>query len=105
MAQIVYWRRELPPLSEQIEGEHEVTAESDRAHAAWSERDRLWAVCHDSLMAHAELRIAAEVARLGGTCAHVIDELIAATRDERTGDFWLRGTFRFVLYTHPPAPA
>lgn len=102
MAKIVYWRRELPPLSEQIEGEHELTAASDRVPDSWAERDALWGRCYDSLMTHARARLVDEIHRLGGSCAHVVDELIASRHDAATGEFWLQGTFRYVLYVHPP---
>ena len=103
MPSIVYWRRELPPLSEQIEGEHEITADSARVHGAWGDRDALWSRCHDDLMSRARARIGDEVTRLGGSCAHVVDEVIAVRRDDGSGDFWLSGTFRYVMYVHPPA--
>lgn len=102
MPPIVYWRRELPPLSEQIEGEHEVTADSERVHGAWGDRAALWGRCYPTLMAAAEARLAAEVARLGGSCAHVVDETVSAKGDDGSGDFWLSGRFRYVLYVHPP---
>ena len=99
---IVYWRRELPPLSEQVEGEHEVTATSARVHASWAERDALWGRCYEDLMTRARERIAQEVVRLGGSCAHVLDEAITSRRDDAAEEMWLTGSFRFVLYTHPP---
>jgi hypothetical protein len=82
MVKILYWRRELPPLSEQIEGEHEVTADSAKVHVSWADRDTLWS--------------------RGGSCAHIVDEAVTARRDEHTGESWLHGRFRFVLYVHPP---
>ncbi|MCE9575096.1 MAG: hypothetical protein K8W52_18235 [Deltaproteobacteria bacterium] len=105
MAQIIYWRRELPPLSEELEGTHEVTAQSERVHHAYANRDELWGRCHVSLMAAARARIEQEVARLHGSCAHVVDESISSKSDDGTGDFWLVGTFTFVLYRHPPQAA
>lgn len=101
MTQVVYWRRELPPLSEQVEGEHELTATSDRIADDWAARDALWGRCYDSLMAHARTRLTAEVQRQGGSCAHVVDEVIASRHDQATGEFWLHGTFRYLLYRHP----
>ena len=102
MVKILYWRRELPPLSEQIEGEHEVTADSAKVHVSWADRDTLWSRCHDDLMVQARARITQEVVRLGGSCAHIVDETVTARRDEHTGESWLHGRFRFVLYVHPP---
>jgi hypothetical protein len=98
---IIYWRRDLPPLSEKVEGEHEVTATSNRVHASWSERAQLWGRCYDNLMTHASERITQEVVRLGGSCAHVTDEAVTSHQDDATGEFWLSGTFRFVMYVHP----
>lgn len=102
MSKVIYWRRELPPLSECVEGEHEVTATSDRVQLDWANRDALWGRCHDSLMASARARITQEVERLHGSCAHVLDESISSRRDEATLEFWLEGRFTFVLYVHPP---
>lgn len=101
MAKIVYWRRELPPMSEQLEGEHEITATSDRVRTTWSEREVSWARCHDSLAAHAQDRITQEVRRLGGTCAHVLEEVVTSRRDDATEEFWLVGTYRFTMFVHP----
>ena len=44
MSQIVYWRRDLPPLSEQVEGEHELEADSrhvPHGHGPRDESDRI----------------------------------------------------------------
>jgi hypothetical protein len=103
MDKIIYWRRELPPLSEQVEGEHELTAESDRVHVSWADRDALWGRCHASLMRHARDRMIQEVERLGGSCAHVLEESVTAKHDETTDEFWLAGKFQFLVYVHPPA--
>ena len=100
-ARIIYWRRELPPLSEEIDGEHVVEATSARVHASWAERDLLWGRCYEDLMIHARDRIAQEVTRLGGSCAHVTDEIVRARTDDGSGDFWLEGTFTYTLYRHP----
>jgi hypothetical protein len=105
MSQIIYWRRDLPPLSEELEGTHEVIARSEHIHADWADRDGLWGKCYDSLMAAARARIVQEVERLGGSCAHVVDEEIVSKTDDGTGQFWLIGTFTFVLYRHPRPPA
>ena len=104
MSRIVYWRRELPPLSEQIEGEHEVLATSEQVHASWAERDALWHRCYLSLTTVAERRIADEVRRLGGSSAHVVSEQITTKRDDANDTMWLVGRYRFVMYVHPPAP-
>lgn len=99
--QVIYWRRELPPLSEQIEGEHEVEAESPHIHQEAGRRDAMWSASYGPLMEEAERRILQEVARLGGSCAHVVDEVITAKTDDASALFWLRGRFQYVMYRHP----
>jgi hypothetical protein len=37
-------------------------------------------------------------ARLGGDCAHVLDEHIDSRRDDLTNESWLQGRFNYVLY-------
>lgn len=102
MAKIVYWRRELPPLSERIEGEHEVEADSPATHfESGVARQLLWGASYPKLLEQAEARIAQEVARLGGSCAHVVDEVITAKVDDANALFALHGRFRYVMYTHP----
>jgi len=85
MSQVVYWRRELPPLSEQIEGEHQVEATSELVFNDFAHRTELWNRCYPSLVEQAERRIVQEVQRLGGSCAHVVDEAIKAKLDDAPG--------------------
>jgi hypothetical protein len=101
MSTIVYWRRDLPPMSEQIEGTHEVEAESPHIHYDFGRRAEMWAKCYGPLQLEAEERIRQEVLRLGGSCAHVVDEAIRSKTNDAEGLFWLRGRFRFVMYVHP----
>jgi hypothetical protein len=101
MSHVVYWRRDLPPLSEEIEGEHEVEAESPHVHYDFGRREAMWSKCYGLLQEVAEERIRQEVLRLGGSCAHVVDEAITAKTDDAAALFWLRGRFRFVMYVHP----
>ncbi len=102
MSKIVYWRRELPPLSEQIEGEHELEADSAPLHYDSSiARHALWGTSYPMLLERAEARMVQEVARLGGSCAHVVDEVISAKVDDANAMFSLHGRFRYVMYTHP----
>ncbi len=101
MAKIIYWRRELPPLSEQIEGEHEVDATSPAMHYDFGARDTLWGRCYPLLLEAAEVRIAQEVERLGGSCAHIVDETVTVKLDDAAATFALRGAFRFIMYVHP----
>lgn len=52
-------------------------------------------------MSTAESRLAQEVARLGGDFAHVHDEAIDPKQDAVTGEAWLHGRFRYMLYRRP----
>ena len=101
MSGIIYWRRELPPLHEEVEGEHEVDAESRHVPHDLLHRSELWGRCYPSLIEEAERRIGMEVARLGGSCAHIVDEQVIARVNDAAGEFSLRGRVRFVLYRHP----
>lgn len=96
----VYWRRELPPLSEQIEGEHEAEAHAhvpdDMLH-----RTELWAACYPLLIVEAERVLGQEVTRLGGSCAHVVGETVRSKVNDVSRTFELHGTFQFILYRHP----
>ena len=76
MSGIIYWRRELPPLHEEVEGEHEVEAESRHVPNDLLHRSELWGRCYPSLIEEAERRIGMEVARLRGSCAHIVDEQV-----------------------------
>lgn len=100
MSQVVYWRRELPPLSEQIEGEHDLEAESPHLHYELGDRQLMWSKCYPLLLEQAESRIRQELTRLHGSCAHVVDEQITAKVDDAQSLFWLRGRFQFVMYVH-----
>jgi hypothetical protein len=101
MSRVVYWRRDLPPLSEQVEGAHEIEADSPHVEHGDGPRDAMWGTCYRQLMTEAERRIGQEVERLGGSCAHVVDETVTARVDDALGTFWLRGRFRYVMYVHP----
>jgi hypothetical protein len=95
---IVYWHRELPPVSAEVMDEHVVEATSGRVPGTLSHRDEIWDRCYRELMAVARTRLAQEVARLGGDYAHVLDESIDSRHDEARGEAWLHGTFTYVLY-------
>lgn len=102
---IVHWRNELPPLSEKLEGEHVVEARSQAVPNS-AEHDHLWKLCYESLIAAAAERIEQEVRRLGGSCAHVVDEKIEPKTNHHTGEYWLTGRFLYVMYQHEiPASA
>lgn len=95
---VVFWHRDLPPLDDEPVGEHEIVARSRATPFRYADRDALWHEVYPSLMEEATRRITAEVARLGGSSAHVIDEDISSSVDNQTNEYRLTGTFRFVLY-------
>ena len=99
---IVYWHRDLPPLEADPVAEHTVEASSSRVTGRLAHRDELWNRCHAELMKTTEIRLAQEVARLGGDFAHVHDEAIEPRHDDRTGQGWLHGRFDYMLYRRPP---
>jgi hypothetical protein len=98
---VVYWHRELPPLEADPMAEHTVEASSRRVPGVLAHRDELWDQCYRELMSTAESRLAQEVARLGGDFAHVHDEAIDPKQDAVTGEAWLHGRFRYMLYRRP----
>lgn len=99
--QIVYWHRELPPLTAEAMGEHTLEATSRHVALPFSRADEEWGRCYGDLMTQARARLAQEVARLGGHYAHVGEELIYPQHDEAAGDSWLYGRFQYVLYREP----
>ena len=103
-AKVVYWHRELPPLEAELVAEHTVEATSSHVRGTLAHRDELWDQCYRELMAHAESRLAQEVARLGGHCAHVHDESIDPRHDDTAGEAWLHGRFSYMLYRYPQGP-
>lgn len=94
----VYWHRDLPPLHTEVVGEYTVEATSARVPGTLMHRDELWDQCYVDLMDRARIRLDQEILRLGGDCAHVLDESIDSRRDEKTGEAWLHGSFQYVLY-------
>jgi hypothetical protein len=97
----IYWHRELPPLIAELMGEHTLEATSERVAGTLAHRDELWERCYLDLMTQTRIRLDREIARLGGHFAHVLDEFVDSRRDEATGETWLRGRFRYVLYRRP----
>jgi hypothetical protein len=97
----IFWHRDLPPSDVVPLGEYYVEASSGRVAGTLAHRDELWDRCYDELMAQTCERIMQEVARLGGTDAHVLEESIRSRRDDVAGEAWLQGTFRYVLYGQP----
>ena len=94
----VYWHRTLPPLDAEPIGEHTLEATSSRVPGTLSHRDDLWDRCHQELMVNTELRLAQEIARLGGHYAHVYGEAIEPRRDQAASEAWLHGRFSYMLY-------
>ena len=99
--QIVYWHRELPPLTAETVGEHTLEADSRHVALAFSRGDEEWGRCYGDLMTRARARLEQEVARLGGHYAHVRHEIIYPRHDEAAGEAWLYGRFEYVLYREP----
>ena len=79
-------------------GEHPVEATSGRVPGTIAHRDELWNRCEDELMAQTRVRLAEEIARLGGRYAHVREESIDTRHDNSTGEAWLYGRFGYTLY-------
>lgn len=102
---LICWHRELPPLDAQPMDEHVVEATSSRVPNSLSHRDEFWDRCHAELMRNASTRLAQEVERLGGDCAHVLHESIESRTNDQTGEAWLHGTFTYMLYRQPPPMA
>ena len=98
---IVYWHRELPPVSAEPMGEHIVEADSTRVSGTLAHRDELWNRSYEDLMTHARNRLEQEVIRLGGSYAHVLSESVDSHHDDATGETWLRGQFTYMLYGNP----
>lgn len=97
-SKVVFWHRDLPPVRAEILHEHDVEAVSHRVPGTLSHRDELWEECYQALMRAATVRLEQEVARLGGHYAHVRDEFIEPRHDDRVGEAWLHGRFRYVAY-------
>ena len=99
----VYWHLDLPPLAAEVIGEDTVEATSDRVSTSLSRRDGAWERCYANLIERARVRLEQEGFRRGGDCVHVKDEVIEPRRDDATGETWLYGRFRYVIYREPAA--
>ena len=97
-SQTIYWHRDLPPLNAEIAGEHTVEATSGRVPGTLVHRSELWDQCYADLMAQTGVRLEQEIARMGGTYAHVLTESIDPGRNDVTGEAWLHGRFTYMLY-------
>jgi len=100
----VYWHRSLPPLDAEVMGEHTLEATSSPVPGTLSHRDDLWDRCYQDLMVNTELRLAQEIARLGGHYARVYDESIEPRRNEAAAEAWLHGRFSYMLYRQASRP-
>ncbi len=93
----VYWHADLPPLDAVAVAEH--TIEADSAHvAARYAHDDLWDRCAGDLIQGVERRLEQETARLGGRCAHVLDEHVDVKHDAARDEAWLHGRYTYMLY-------
>ena len=97
-AKVVYWHRDLPPLDAEILAEHTAEAVSGRVAGTMAHRDELWDRCYLELITKTEERLAQEVMRLGGDCAHILTESIDVRHDDAVGEAWLHGRFSYMLY-------
>ena len=100
-AKRIYWHRELPPLDAEPVAEHTVEAASVRVQGTLEHRTELWDRCYADLMKTLTIRLEQEIARLGGGCAHVLDESIDSRHDDVTGDVWLHGRLSYMLMKRP----
>jgi hypothetical protein len=94
----IYWHRDLPPLDAELIGEHSVDATSAPVDYHFDQRDELWGRCSGSLRERLVERLDAEIDRLGGACAHVLEEDVTPHVDHPTGKYWLAGRVRYTLY-------
>ena len=99
----IYWHRQLPPIDAEVMGEHVLEASSARVPGSVAHRDELWDRCYADLMERSRARLKQEIDRLGGDCAHVLNESIDARRDDATGEAWLHGCFTYMLYRRSQA--
>jgi hypothetical protein len=95
--EVVYWHRQLPPLTAEVLGEHTVEATSAHVPGTIAHRDELWDWCYQDLMNETRRRLEQEVTRLEGRFAHVLDESIDSRHDDASGESWLRGRFKYIL--------
>jgi hypothetical protein len=93
----VYWHRELPPIDAEPLTENVVEAASLRVQGTLEHRSELWDRCYADLMQTLSRRLEQEIVRLGGDCAHVLDESIDSRHDDASGDVWLHGKLTYIL--------
>ena len=67
-------------------GEHTVEAASGHVPGTLVHQSELWDGCYEDLMGQAGVRIEQEIARMGGTFAHVFAESIDTRHNDAIGD-------------------
>jgi hypothetical protein len=92
----------LPPLDAEAMEEHVVEATSGRIQGTLAHQNELWERCYEELMAQARTRLEQEISRLGGDCAHVLNESLESRHDGASGESWLHGSFTYMLYRQSP---
>lgn len=97
-SKIIFWHRELPPVSAEPMDEHIVEADSAHVAGTIAHRDELWDQYYEDLMSKVSARLAQEVTRLGGHYAHVLDESVDSRHNDVTNESWLHGRFTYMLY-------
>jgi hypothetical protein len=98
IAPVIYWHRELPPVTAEALGEYSLEATSKRVPGTILHQAELWEGCYEDLMKEAGRRLEQEISRLGGNCAHVISESVDSRHDGANNESWLHGSFTYVLY-------
>ena len=78
-----------------------VEATSLHVPGTLAHRDELWDQCYEDLMTQTRTRVAQEVNRLGGDCAHVLNESVDSKHNAVTGEAWLHGCFDCMIYRLP----
>ena len=102
-SKVVFWHRDLPPISAEMIGEYTVEATSCRVPGTLAHRDELWNRCYCDLMKQTDARLRQEVVRLGGDYAHVLDESIDSRHDDASSETWLHGLSTYSLYRRDDA--
>lgn len=93
----VYWHRDLPPLRAVPLGEHTIEADSAHVKGPIVNPD-VWQRCANDLATGLEIRLSQEGVRLGGDCAHVLDEHVDVKHDPARDEAWLHGRYTYMLY-------
>ena len=89
----IFWHRDLPPLNSEVIADQVVEATSRHVPGTLAHRDELWDQCYEDLMVQASARVLQEAHRMGGTCAHILNETVDSRHDPVSGQAWLHGTF------------